>query len=78
MGPLKVILNPIAGRGYGAKIESDLCRFLEAEGLRALSACRVLHGVCRLTCPHCFLPAAAFEAIMGGARQGTLRKLHGL
>jgi len=33
MGPVKVILNPVAGRGYGAKVESDLRRFLKAEGL---------------------------------------------
>jgi diacylglycerol kinase (ATP) len=29
----KVILNPVAGRGYGARVEPDLCRLLEAEGL---------------------------------------------
>ncbi len=29
----KVILNPVAGRGFGVKVESDLRRFLEADGL---------------------------------------------
>lgn len=29
----KVILNPVAGRGYGARVEPDLRRLLEAEGL---------------------------------------------
>jgi diacylglycerol kinase (ATP) len=33
MEPIKVILNPIAGRGYGAKIEPELRRLLEAEGV---------------------------------------------
>lgn len=33
MRPTKVILNPIAGRGYGAKVEPELRRFLGAEGL---------------------------------------------
>ncbi|HIP97268.1 MAG TPA: diacylglycerol kinase family lipid kinase [Anaerolineae bacterium] len=33
MGPIKVILNPIAGRGRGAKIEPEIRRFLKAEGL---------------------------------------------
>jgi len=33
MGPIKVILNPVAGRGYGAKVEPELRRLLEAEGL---------------------------------------------
>jgi len=33
MGPIKVILNPIAGRGYGAKVEPELRQLLEAEGL---------------------------------------------
>jgi len=33
MGPVKVILNPIAGRGYGARSEAKLRLFLEAEGL---------------------------------------------
>ncbi|MBN2394636.1 MAG: diacylglycerol kinase family lipid kinase [Anaerolineae bacterium] len=33
MGPVKVILNPIAGRGYGARSEAKLCQFLDAEGL---------------------------------------------
>jgi diacylglycerol kinase (ATP) len=33
MGPIKVILNPVAGRGYGARVEPELRRFLEAEGL---------------------------------------------
>ncbi|MDY6875542.1 MAG: diacylglycerol kinase family lipid kinase [Chloroflexota bacterium] len=33
MGPIKVILNPIAGRGYGAKAEPELRRLLETEGL---------------------------------------------
>lgn len=30
---IKVILNPVAGRGYGAKAEPELRRLLEAEGL---------------------------------------------
>ncbi len=29
----KVILNPVAGRGYGARVELNLRRLLEAEGL---------------------------------------------
>jgi diacylglycerol kinase (ATP) len=33
MGSTKVILNPIAGRGYGAKVEPELRQLLEAEGL---------------------------------------------
>ena len=33
MGPIKVILNPVAGRGYGAKVEPQLLQLLEAEGL---------------------------------------------
>jgi diacylglycerol kinase (ATP) len=33
MGPVKVILNPIAGRGYGARSEVKLRHFLDAEGL---------------------------------------------
>ncbi len=33
MGPIKVILNPVAGQGYGAKIEPELRRLLQAEGL---------------------------------------------
>jgi len=33
MAPIKVILNPIAGRGYGARVEPELHRLLEAEGL---------------------------------------------
>jgi YegS/Rv2252/BmrU family lipid kinase len=33
MDPIKVILNPVAGRGYGAKVEPELRRLLEAEGL---------------------------------------------
>ncbi len=33
MGPIKVILNPVAGRGYGAKVEPELRRLLQAEGL---------------------------------------------
>jgi diacylglycerol kinase (ATP) len=33
MGPVKVILNPIAGRGYGARSEAKLHHFLDAEGL---------------------------------------------
>jgi diacylglycerol kinase (ATP) len=31
--PLKVLLNPVAGRGYGAKVEPELRRALEAQGL---------------------------------------------
>ncbi len=33
MGPVKVILNPIAGRGYGARSEANLRRYLAAEGV---------------------------------------------
>jgi diacylglycerol kinase (ATP) len=32
MKPIKVILNPVAGRGYGAKVEPELRRLLKAEG----------------------------------------------
>ena len=32
MGRIKVILNPIAGRGYGARAEPEIRRLLEAEG----------------------------------------------
>ncbi|RLC81831.1 MAG: diacylglycerol kinase family lipid kinase, partial [Chloroflexi bacterium] len=31
MKPIKIILNPIAGRGYGARSEPALRRFLNAE-----------------------------------------------
>ena len=33
MGPIRVILNPTAGRGYGARIEPKLRRLLSEEGL---------------------------------------------
>jgi len=33
MGPIKVILNPVAGRGYGARIEPELRQLLDTEGL---------------------------------------------
>jgi diacylglycerol kinase (ATP) len=33
MQPTKIILNPVAGRGRGARVESELRRYLEAEGL---------------------------------------------
>jgi YegS/Rv2252/BmrU family lipid kinase len=33
MAPIKVILNPVAGRGYGARIEPELRQLLAAEGL---------------------------------------------
>ena len=33
MGPIKVILNPIAGRGYGAKVEPGLRQHLALAGL---------------------------------------------
>jgi len=33
MDPIKIILNPVAGRGYGAKIEPELRRLIGAEGL---------------------------------------------
>jgi YegS/Rv2252/BmrU family lipid kinase len=33
MGPIKIILNPIAGRGYGAKVEAALRGMLEEEGV---------------------------------------------
>jgi YegS/Rv2252/BmrU family lipid kinase len=33
MGPVKVILNPVAGRGYGAKIEPALQQLLKEQGL---------------------------------------------
>lgn len=32
MGRIKIILNPIAGRGYGARSEPEIRRFLEAKG----------------------------------------------
>lgn len=32
MGPIKVILNPAAGRGYSAQVEGKVCQFLEEEG----------------------------------------------
>jgi diacylglycerol kinase (ATP) len=34
MGPIKIILNPTAGRGYGAKAEPELRRQLALEGLQ--------------------------------------------
>ncbi len=33
MQPMKIILNPVAGRGRGARVEPELRRYLEAEGL---------------------------------------------
>jgi len=33
MDPIKIILNPVAGRGYGAKVEPELRRLVAAEGL---------------------------------------------
>jgi YegS/Rv2252/BmrU family lipid kinase len=33
VSPIKIILNPVAGRGYGAKAESELRQHLEAEGV---------------------------------------------
>jgi len=33
VSPIKIILNPVAGRGYGARVESKLRRQLEKEGL---------------------------------------------
>jgi diacylglycerol kinase (ATP) len=33
MSPIKVILNPVAGRGYGAKVEPELRRHLAAQDL---------------------------------------------
>ena len=33
MQSTKIILNPVSGRGRGARVESELCRYLEAEGL---------------------------------------------
>ena len=33
MEPIKIILNPVAGRGYGARVEPELRQLLEAEGL---------------------------------------------
>jgi len=33
MNPFKIILNPIAGRGYGARSEAEIRRLLEAEGV---------------------------------------------
>ncbi len=33
MGPIKIILSPVAGRGYGARVEPELRRLLKAEGL---------------------------------------------
>jgi YegS/Rv2252/BmrU family lipid kinase len=32
MQPTKIILNPVAGRGRGARVEPELRRYLEAEG----------------------------------------------
>lgn len=34
MGRAKVILNPVAGRGYGAKVEPTVRHLLEAHGIR--------------------------------------------
>ena len=34
MKPIKIILNPIAGRGYGAKAEPEILRLLKAQGVR--------------------------------------------
>jgi diacylglycerol kinase (ATP) len=33
MSPVKIILNPIAGRGYGARAEPEIRRLLAAEGV---------------------------------------------
>jgi YegS/Rv2252/BmrU family lipid kinase len=33
MQPMKIILNPVSGRGHGARVEPKLRRVLEAEGL---------------------------------------------
>jgi diacylglycerol kinase (ATP) len=33
MGPIKIILNPIAGRGYGTRSEPAIRQFLNAEGV---------------------------------------------
>lgn len=33
MGPIKVILNPVAGRGYGSKAEPQIRAYLKEEGL---------------------------------------------
>ena len=33
MGSIKVILNPAAGRGYGAQVAPELCQWLQAEGV---------------------------------------------
>ena len=33
MHPTKIILNPVAGRGRGARVEPELRRYLETEGL---------------------------------------------
>jgi diacylglycerol kinase (ATP) len=33
MTPIKIILNPIAGRGYGARVEPQIRQLLTAEGL---------------------------------------------
>lgn len=33
MGPIKLILNPAAGRGYGARVEPMLRQWLKAEGV---------------------------------------------
>ena len=33
MGPVKIILNPIAGRGYGARSEADMRRYLKSAGI---------------------------------------------
>jgi diacylglycerol kinase (ATP) len=34
MGPIKIILNPTAGRGYGAKAEPELRRLLAQQGVQ--------------------------------------------
>ena len=33
MGPVRIILNPVAGRGYGAQVEPELRRLLDSEGV---------------------------------------------
>ena len=33
MRPTKIILNPVAGRGYGARAEPELRRLLELDGV---------------------------------------------
>lgn len=33
LGPIRIILNPVAGRGHGGRSQGELCRLLNAEGV---------------------------------------------